>query len=177
MISLKKVRKVYKPDLDEFIALCEANYTLIIKLLPFLAIKKNEDLSLTNKRRDSAVQTAESVHVYSQNGSLVSFKVIEKAKYTTTLVFQLKGVFYLKGSSNCDKMNVNIMLRAYHDAQLLEVMDESGYKAIKAVIKGDKLNHQQADEKRQLNRFVQDSLKYCLQLPASKKGLKVKRKE
>ena len=174
MISLEKVKKIYKPDLGEFIDLCETNYSLIIKLLPFLAVKKNKDLCLnhTDISLNDDGEPEEGLHTYSYKGSSITFKIVEKAKYTTTLLFQLKGVFNLKNTLNQNKMDVNIMLRAYHDAKLLEVMDKSGYKAIKAVIKGEKLKHQQADEKRQLNRFVQDSLKYCLKLSLNKKGLK-----
>lgn len=170
------IQSRYKPSLDEFISLCELNYSLIVKLLPFLSVKKNNDVkqvksSLATQDRIKVKKVNQPVHFNSEKGLLVTFKVVEKAVYTTTIAFQLNGLLHFIDLANSNKMNVKLMLRVYHDAKLLEVMDESGYKALKATIKGEYLSFQQVDEKRQLNRFLTDSLKYCLKLLSSQKEL------
>ena len=147
MIKERPTKTSYKPNLDEFISQCEENYTLILKLLPFLNIKKN--LELTN-------DCEERIRFSPKPGHQVNFELIEKAKYTTTMMLRLNA------PCNSAKVDMNLMVRLYHDAKLLEVMDMVGPKALKPIIKGKNLGNKQADEKRQLNRFLGESLKYCL---------------
>lgn len=137
----------YKPDLDEFISQCEVNYSLILKLLPFLRVKKNVELTVLGEAVGKFVP---------QSGHSIDFELLEKAKYTTTLMLKLTAV------SQSSHSDLSLLVRLYHDAQLLEVMDKVGPKALQPKIKGEHLAHKQADEKRQLNRFLGESLKYCL---------------
>ena len=143
------IQNVYKPDLAEFITQCEINYLLILRLMPFLAVKKNlmvasEKLNPQNNK----------INFQAKPGHLVEFEFAEKSKFTTTIVVNLRV-------HNQSKMS--LMARLYHDLELLEVMDERGPKALKPINKGDELQVRQSDEKRQLNRFLGESLKHCLQ--------------
>lgn len=147
MIKEQIFKTDYKPNLDEFISQCEMNYQLILKLIPFLNIKKNVELSNECK---------ELIKIQSKSGKLINFQLIEKAKYTTTMMLRLQS------PSESSKNSMKLMVRLYHDAKLLEVMDV-GPKALKPIIRGKHLSNRQADEKRQLNRFLGESLKYCLQ--------------
>ena len=115
--------------------------------MPFLNVKRNEDLSLPNQ---------ETLEFSPLSGSRIDFKLIEKARYTTTLQLRLNT------SRSATKIGISLLVRLYHDAKLLEVMDKVGPKALKPVIKGSELAKEQTDEKRQLNRFLGESLKYCL---------------
>ncbi|MBV1907857.1 MAG: DUF1249 domain-containing protein [Kangiellaceae bacterium] len=137
----------YKPCLEEFITQCEINYHLILELMPFLNVKRNEDLSLPS---DKALQFRPIA------GSKIDFKLVDKARYTTTLQLRLKSC------KNSASIKIDLLVRLYHDAELLEVMDKKGPKALKPVIKGPQLKNEQTDEKRQLNRFLGESLKFCL---------------
>lgn len=115
--------------------------------MPFLNISRNEDLELN----------AEKFHQYNPiEGSNIDFKMVEKAKYTTTLQLRLNS------NKSAANIGMDLLVRLYHDAKLLEVMDKVGPKALKPVLKGKSLANAQTDEKRQLNRFLGESLKACL---------------
>jgi len=139
--------KRYQPDLDEFISQCEVNYFLIIKLIPILDIKQNQSL---------ARQLNRSLLSNRIGPQSFDFRLVETAKYTTTLLIKMDALV--------DEIaqDLELMLRLYHDVKLVEVMDMSGPKAIQAVFTGTKLNNRQKDEKRQVNRFLGESLRYCL---------------
>lgn len=143
----QQIKSLYKPCLEEFITQCEINYQLILQLMPFLKVKRNDDLSLANHQI---------IEFNSIAGSKIGFKLVERARYTTTL--QLK----VQSSKSAAKIGINLLVRLYHDAELLEVMDKVGPKALKPVNKGKTLANEQSDEKRQLNRFLGESLKHCL---------------
>ncbi len=138
----------YKPNLDEFIDQCEINYELIIRLLPWLNIAKNDQLTRFVDKW---------VELRSASGHKIGFRLVEKARYTTTMMLRVYS------PSQSTDANINLMVRLYHDAQLVEVMDRAGPKALSPKNDGAVLQYQQVDEKRQLNRFLGESLRYCLQ--------------
>ena len=137
----------YKPNLDEFISQCEVNYSLVIKLLPWLNVRKN-DLDVAFEQKI--------VEFRPKSGHKIDLGLIDKAKYTTTMMLRVHS------PSRSSEANMNLMVRLYHDAKLLEVMDRIGPKALEPINRGSALLTKQADEKRQLNRFLGESLKYCL---------------
>jgi len=146
--NLKGVIKAdYKPNLDEFICQCEVNYSLIIKLLPWLNLSKH-DLNATFRQKV--------VEFRPKSGHKIDLHLIDRAKYTTTMILRVHS------PSRSNETNMNLTIRLYHDAKLLEVMDRAGSKALQPVNRGSALLTKQADEKRQLNRFLGESLKYCL---------------
>jgi uncharacterized protein YqiB (DUF1249 family) len=142
------IQNTYKPDLGEFITQCEVNYWLILRLMPFLNIKKNLTASNNNQQQNMKQ------HFQTKLGHQIDFELVDKAKFTTTIVVNLKVPNQLK---------MNLMARLYHDLELLEVMDKIGPKALKPINTGNELQGRQSDEKRQLNRFLGESLKHCLQ--------------
>ncbi len=143
----------YKPDLDELISQCEINYCLIVKLFPSLLIQQCEKLSKVNC--DLELRKL----AYSQ--SIIRFRTIEATRYTTTLEMEFKA------PSNIVKKNLMLIVRLYHDAKMLEVMDgisATKLRAIRAVQDENQYPAKLVDEKRQLNTFLGGSLKYCLDL-------------
>jgi uncharacterized protein YqiB (DUF1249 family) len=137
----------YKPNLDEFLSQCEVNYLLILKLLPFLNVKSNQSEDLES----------DGLFCFeASGGQQIEIKLIEKAKYTTTFFVKLHPL------REPAQKAITLMARLYHDAKLLEVMDKVGPKALKPKNTGSQLNVEQTDEKRQLNRFLGESLKFCL---------------
>ncbi len=147
MIELQKTKDQYKPDLGDFISQCEVNYSLILRLLPWLNVSKNSDLEITEQN---------SIEFRPTSGHKIDLRLVEKARYTTTMMLRVHS------PSRTAEADINLMLRLYHDAQLLEVMDRVGPKALVPKNKGTNLLDKQVDEKRQLNRFLGESLKYCI---------------
>lgn len=148
MSHLQLTTASYKPNLDDFISQCEVNYDLMVRLLPRLNVSKNEQLTLLSQKR---------VEFRPVSGHKFDFSLIEKARYTTTLMLRVHS------PSRTIEADINLMVRLYHDAQLVEVMDKAGPKALTPKNTGEALRILQVDEKRQLNRFLGESLRYCLQ--------------
>jgi len=149
------IQNAYKPDLGEFITQCEVNYWLILRLMPFLDVKKNLTADDNNDQRNTKLNFQTNL------GHQIDFELVDKAKFTTTIVVNLKVQHQSK---------MNFMARLYHDLELLEVVDKKGPKALNPINKGRELQGRQSDEKRQLNRFLGESLKHCLQNVANGKS-------
>jgi uncharacterized protein YqiB (DUF1249 family) len=150
-VSQIKLKSLYKPDLDELISQCEINYCLIVKLFPSLLEQKCEKLS------DIKFHIKKQALACSQ--SIISLKIIEAVRYTTTLKVEFKA------PSNIVKRNLVLIVRLYHDARMLEVMEgisATQLSAIRAVQDKNDYPVKLVDEKRQLNAFLGESLKYCL---------------
>ncbi len=147
LIGSQKPQSSYKPDLDEFLSQCEVNYALILRLLPWLNVGKNDQLTDFEQQQIKFRPTS---------GHKIDLKLIEKARYTTTMMLRVYS------PSRTAEADINLMVRLYHDAQLVEVMDRAGPKALIPKNKGTTLRTRQVDEKRQLNRFLGESLRYCL---------------
>lgn len=146
----------YKPCLDDFISQCELNYALILKLLPWLNVNKKPSLDKTNTIQDIEALMNQLVKFRPVSGHKVDLVLNEQAKYTSTMTVRIHSP---TGDIEAD---IILLIRLYHDARLLEVMDKEGPKALQPVNRGDDLLDKQADEKRQLNRFLGESLKMCL---------------
>lgn len=128
----------YVPDLDEMLSQCELNYFLIQQLIPelqTLTLNKNNEWELDAKN----IQ--------------LKFVVTDVAKYTVTmkLYIQTPKISLLKNSQ--------LIVRLYHDAKMMEVMEGSGPSALKAII--TQSASECVDEKRQINRFIGECLHAC----------------
>jgi uncharacterized protein YqiB (DUF1249 family) len=148
-----KQKSLYKPDLDELISQCEINYCLIVKLFPSLLEQKCEKLS------DIRCHIEKQELACSQ--PILSLKIIETVRYTTTLQVEFKA------PSNIVKRNLVLIVRLYHDAKMLEVMEGISATQLSAIRAVQDKNHypvKLVDEKRQLNAFLGESLKYCLDI-------------
>ncbi len=155
-----RLKSFYRADLDELISQCEINYCLIVKLFPSLFKQKCEKLSKLDDGFD--LNDPQCIR------SIMTLRVIDIARYTTTLEMKFKA------PSSIVKQNLKLIVRLYHDAKLLEVMDglsATQLSAIRAV--QDKADYPQklVDEKRQLNAFLGESLKYCLKLNSNEKNI------
>ena len=154
------LKSFYKPDLDELISQCEINYCLIVKLFPSLSKQKCEKIS--------DIGDEASLKQLTCFQSIVALKIIDVARYTTTL----EMIF--KAPSDIVRQNLKLIVRLYHDAKLLEVMDgisATKLSAIRAVQDKKHYPKKLVDEKRQLNAFLGESLKYCLKLYSNEKNI------
>lgn len=147
------LKSTYKPDLDELISQCEINYCFIVKLFPTLLKKNFEKLSNISDEVD--------LNDLQRFQSIVTLRIIDVARYTTTLEMKFRG------PSNIVRQNLKLIVRLYHDAKLLEVMEgvsATKLSAIRAVQDKKQYPVKFVDEKRQLNAFLGESLQYCLNL-------------
>jgi uncharacterized protein len=55
--------------------------------------------------------------------------------------------------------SIELIIRLYHDAKMLEVMEGSGPSALKAIYTNGDKEKKMVDEKRQVNRFVGECLR------------------
>ena len=139
----------YRVDLARQMADCEANYARIVKLLPGL---------------DSQDCWQYTVQVGSQSQS-VSIKVVERAKYTTTVDIAQRGPVHEWEEPP------QLQVRLYHDAKLAEVLQWHQHKRMQ--VRYDYPNEKmfQADEKAQFNQFLGEWLNHCLIYGRSDQGL------
>lgn len=135
----------YVPDLNEMLSQCELNYFLVSQLIPELAALSNSDKTSVNKEQLKwELKT---------NNIKLCFIVTDVVRYTVTmnLLIQTPKIKLLKDSQ--------LIVRLYHDAKMLEVMEGSGPSALKAII--TQSANKYVDEKRQINRFIGECLRAC----------------
>ncbi len=134
MQRAKKQR--FKVDLVDMHAVCEANYARLMRLFPDYE---------TSNQRELIVGAAR-----------VRFEVRERWNYTT--VFQL----YQSGGGGRWLGQLQVEVRAYHDAGMLEVGAFQSHRRIRASYQYPNDCMYQQDEKAQQNRFLADWLEHCL---------------
>ena len=137
----------YVPDLSKQMALCEANYARILKLLP--------DIDLC-EQRDFIVDMA-------QGQSRVSLSVQERFKFTSTLVISQSHV---AGASLCEKvqslMSTQLLVRLYHDAKMAEVIRPFKKSQFSGKYSYPNKSMYQIDDKIKLNDYLAQWLSHCL---------------
>jgi uncharacterized protein YqiB (DUF1249 family) len=141
----------YIPDLTKQLALCEANYARLIKLLP--------DIDEC-EQRDFIVDMA--AHQF-----LVSICVQERFKYTSTLSISQHPVVLASETSRLDSniqhlISPVLQIRLYHDARMAEVVSSSHGASFKGKYAYPNKAMYQVDEKIQLNDYLAQWLSYCL---------------
>ena len=136
----------YTPDLDDMLSQCELNYWLIKRLIPELADLEPENNENVLQKPEWQLES-KSVHL--------TFQVTDIARYTTTLnlTFETPLVELMRSGK--------LILRLYHDVQMLEVMEGSGPAALQAIYEQSEGGKKTVDEKRQINRFIGECLRAC----------------
>jgi uncharacterized protein YqiB (DUF1249 family) len=134
---VERLRKPgYRIDLRALHALCEANYARLMRLFP------NYE---TCNQREFAV-----------GGDRVVFDVVERSRYTT--IFRLQS----KARESHWLMPINMEVRAYHDAGMLEVAAFQAVNRVAGRYTYPNARMHQEDEKNQQNAFLADWLSHCL---------------
>jgi len=140
-------RSVYQPDLDEFLSQCEVNYWLFQRLSGTFQGPCGENPDLTVNMQKWCIQVEK---------LQLLFEVVDIARYTLTLKLII-AIPRVEHSGD-----IELIVRLYHDAKMLEVMEGHGPAALKAIQKKDSAKGKPVDEKRQINRFVGESFRACL---------------
>jgi len=144
----------YKVDLPGQLALCEANFLRLMKLLPELRSRDEREFALPMHKHDG------------KTGLRVLITVEDRAPYTTTILVShpdAKALENIAGLSHQALMMPDLRVRLYHDASMAEVLSWQQHRGIKP--RYDYPNDQmyQRDEKAQLNKFLGEWLSYCLE--------------
>lgn len=129
-------KKQFRMNLVELHAVCEANYARLLRLFP--------GYESTNVRE------------FNVGPSRVLLEVAERCRYTTIFrLHQQHAEARWLGSLKAE-------LRAYHDAQMLEVGSFQSHQRIQPRYHYPNTDMFQQDEKAQQNRFLADWLEHCL---------------
>lgn len=133
--------KNYVPNLKRLISDCEVNYHRMMRLLPEL---------------DQQEEWCFGVDANTDQLKQVSIRVVERAKYTTTLAVAQESLL----DDWVPKPTITV--RLYHDANMAEVLSFQRNRYIRQsyTYPNDKMF--QPDEKAQLNRFLGEWLEFCL---------------
>jgi uncharacterized protein YqiB (DUF1249 family) len=134
-------------DLSARMAVCDANYLRLLKLMP--------------EFRDGLQRTIllPAVREHELGSHRLDVQVLEHFRYTTTLRLSL----VVEESTPYWFQEPRLVVRLYHDAGTAEVVsyqDHVGFKAIYAEDDAPRFNW---DEKNQINLFLADWLKLCLE--------------
>lgn len=177
----------YSIDLIKQMAVCDANYILLLKLLPQLQVylDKSFDELVANSETDtiessifSRIKNGEPEKILEgtvrkfciadiedqQQKVTVEIKIVEAFKYTTTLEIVQRPEF------KTWMTNPSMLVRVYHDANTAEVVSYQGHRNLKPrySLPNPKMYH--ADEKMQVNQFLGEWLSHCLQVGRSTKA-------
>lgn len=144
--------KAYTIDLSEQMAVCDANYIRLLKLLGKTRAQNTK--RVINLPQLGRTDTPEQI--------TVSLEVLEDFKYTSTIVVrQLAATADAKSESfyyNAPEM----VVRVYHDAKTAEVVSFQNHKYFKAIYSVPNQYMYQRDEKEQLNLFLAEWLNMCI---------------
>lgn len=143
-----------KLDLAAQMALTEANYARLMKLMPDMDERERADFTLA---------------LPSGKDMQLSLKVIERCRYTTILEFKQVA------ESFSEQLNwapaPRFLLRAYHDARMAEVSAFQDNHRLRSEYEYPNKQMFQRDEKSQLNQLLSDWLTMSLRYGLHKKPL------
>lgn len=136
----------YIPNLTKQMAVCEANYARLLKLLPDI-----DDC----QQRDFTIDSAES-------SLKISLKVTERFKFTTSLLIS-QHVGGEQASEQIQQLiSPQLQVRMYHDARMAEVISLLNRAQLKGKYSYPNKEMYQVDEKQQLNDHLAQWLGHCL---------------
>ncbi len=142
--------KAYTIDLSEQMAVCDANYIRLLKLLGNTRTLTRRMVSLPYPGEKGLSEQV-----------CVCLEVLEEFKYTSTISIrqQLKGNESLPDHYTSPEM----IVRVYHDAKTAEVTSYQHHRYFKAIYPVPNQFMYQSDEKEQLNLFLSEWLTLCIE--------------
>lgn len=150
--------KSYTISLSEQMAVCDANYIRLLKLL-------GNTRSLSRR-----LVTMPQIGIGANREQIsVCIEVIEDFKYTSTIsIKQLFANLHIDRKTNSIKDRDRLykapemIFRVYHDAKTAEVMSYQNQKYFKTIYEVPNKFMYHRDEKEQLNLFLADWLNLCI---------------
>ncbi len=168
----------YSMDLIKQMAVCDANYIRLLKLVPQLGAYLDSSFSnhiksagtrpfeLTANEPEKALEGIKTQFCIAdqvdENAEVtVEIKILEAFKYTTTLEIIQKPE--LKQWMT----NPSMLVRVYHDANTAEVVSYQSHRNLKPRYSSPNPKMYHADEKVQVNEFLGEWLTHCLNVGRS----------
>ena len=138
-IVTQRNNRKYVPHLPSMQALCELNYSHVLRILPDC---DTEDLS----------------YAFSVGKGLsYEIRIIESARYTSTLTI-------VQTTSELPAyLTPSMTVRLYHDARMAEVINSQNTGALQPSYDYPNLKMRQRNEKHMVNIFLAEWLNFCLQ--------------
>jgi uncharacterized protein YqiB (DUF1249 family) len=136
----------YVPDLAKQMAICEANFARLEKLLPNL---------------DDCMQCDIFVDVAGVQ-SKVMIEVCERFKFTTSLRVSQCVIGDQIGTELQQLLTPQLQVRMYHDARMAEVVSLAHQSQLKGKYTYPNKDMHQVDEKLQLNEYLAQWLTHCI---------------
>lgn len=146
--------KSYTIDLSELMAVCDANYIRLLKLLDNTRTLNRRLIALPHLGRHGMEEQI-----------AVCVEVMEDFKYTSTIrVSQrfLNKQTNFGGEGAVPYAAPEMTVRVYHDAKTAEVVSYRNHRNFKAIYPVPNQFMYQSDEKEQLNLFLAEWLNLCL---------------
>ena len=140
------MNKKYVPDLAKQMAICEANFARLMKLLPNF---------------EDCVQCDIFVDVAGVQ-SKVMIEVCERFKFTTTLLVSQCAVNDQMDAQLQQLLTPQLQVRMYHDARMAEVISLTNPAPLKGRYSYPNKEMHQVDEKLQLNEYLAQWLTHCI---------------
>lgn len=137
---MRKTNK-YVPHLPTMLAICEANYSRLMQLLPDVDTERLEYRFSANKSLHYAI------------------RIIDSARYTSTLEISQQ-------QSNAPQfLQPRMQVRLYHDVRAAEVLNAQRMGSLKGSYPYPNAQMHQRNEKQQVNRFLAEWLTFCSTQP------------
>lgn len=148
--SSTRIHRRYPLNLGECMAVCDANYIRLLKLLPSLGADYTRDIRLDLPSGEEAANAVSHV---------VRLRVLESCRYTTTLAISL----LTPSSTHSFYRPPAMLVRLYHDADTAEVLryqEQGGFH-----LGGSSWGKPgfSVDEKQQVNAFLAEWLALCME--------------
>lgn len=154
----------YSVDLIKQMAVCDANYIRLLKLIPELRTYRSS--AAWDAELEPDFRLAEFVVADNHDGrgdTVVEVRLVETFKYTTTL-----DISQRPAAGNW-LTNPTMQVRIYHDACTAEVTSYQNHRNFKPHYSQPNPRMYQRDEKIQVNRFLGEWLTLCLRAGRSLK--------
>ena len=143
------IKRTYSIDLSAQMAVCDANFIRILKLLPSLEFGGKREISYNNL-----------LYTQAEDYLTTILEVIESFKYTSTIrIANLHNQSIANIGSNYHPPEM--LVRMYHDAKTAEVISYQQARYFKAKYSLPNKGMYQADEKDQINFFLSEWLSFC----------------
>ena len=145
----------YRVDLAAYMQTCDDNYGRLLKLVPALESARSTHNKASTPRTE--IWEFETGSYRSAHKMIMRVKLLECSKFTSTVAISFSNGFPVWTPPP------TMLVRLYHDAATAEPLSYQGHRRIpvKSPQPNTSMYHQ--DEKRQINEFLAEWLRWCLE--------------